>query len=208
MPLLKNISVEGGIIGLWEITEKTSDFSWVQELIAHDPYYLKLASEKRRAEFLAVRALLAELTGKFRTIGYKNNGSPFLPDEKINISISHSANLAAVLLHAKNAGIDVERLGRKVREIAHKFLSEREKDFAEATSDPEKWMTVMWCAKEAVYKMAGAEGVDFIGQIILKPFKLGDSGKINARFINPGLSFKTNLNYFFLNSNAVVFGHH
>lgn len=206
MPFLKKIIVEGGAIGLWEITETTSDFSWLADTFAHDPNYLRLASEKRRTEFFAVRALLTELAGSGKTIRYTKAGRPFIEGEETNISISHSGNLAAVILHERKPGIDVERLGRKVREISHKFLSETELGFSESTDDPEKWMTVMWCAKEAVFKMAGAEGVDFIRHIVLKPFETGSSGIIEAEFLHSDIRSEITLHYFFLSGNSVVWG--
>jgi phosphopantetheinyl transferase (holo-ACP synthase) len=43
------------------------------------------------------------------------------------------------------------------------------------------WYAVVWCAKEALYKMAGREGVDFKRDIIIRRAQMQDaSWKLSA----------------------------
>jgi 4'-phosphopantetheinyl transferase len=204
MPFLKKIEIEGGIIGFWEISEKPAELGWLVEQFADDPKYLKLSSEKRSAEFLVVRALLAELTGRPLTIHYKKTGEPFLPEGNLNISISHSKNLATVILHKKRPGIDVEVFGRRVEKIADKFLSEEEISFAQLSAVPEKCLTILWSVKEAVYKCMGNAGINFKRQIFIHPFVISEEGQIDATFVSENTKQEILLNYFFLKNNAVV----
>jgi 4'-phosphopantetheinyl transferase len=204
MPYLKKTEVDGGIIGFWEISEKPAELGWLAEQFADDPEYLKLSSEKRRTEFLVVRALLVELTGRPLTIHYKKTGEPFLPEKNLNISISHSKNLATVILHKKRSGIDVEVFGRRVEKIADKFLSEEEISFAEQSGAPEKYMTTLWSVKEAIYKCMGNAGIEFKKQIFVHQFIISEEGQINATLISENNKQEISLNYFFLKNNAVV----
>ena len=128
MPLIKKIELNDGIVGLWEISEPLEYFSKLIEKLASDTRFQKITFEKRKIEFLAVRALLMELTGEFKEVKYKTDGAPFLAGDNHHISISHSKNLVAIIIHKNKAGIDVEITGRPVAKIANKFISEEEID--------------------------------------------------------------------------------
>ncbi|MDE6755275.1 MAG: 4'-phosphopantetheinyl transferase superfamily protein [Muribaculaceae bacterium] len=109
----------------------------------------------------------------FREIGHFSNGAPFLFGQPARISITHTAHLLAVATLPKTPeanlsefsertamGIDAERLDREqVCRIRSRFLSE-----AEISLIPEndiKENIIAWTAKEALYKAALTEGLDF-----------------------------------------------
>jgi 4'-phosphopantetheinyl transferase len=204
MPFLKKIAIEDGIIGFWEISEKPDELEQQYPEFTTFAEYKKLTSEKRRTEFLVVRALLSKLTSVFSTIVYRKNGAPYLQNEDLNISISHSATLVAIILNKKRAGIDVEILGRKVERIADKFLSGKELEFARQSPEPEICMTLLWSAKEAVYKCIGKSGVEFKKQILVGPFNPSGEGKMKATYISRVKQQEMALDFFFMKNNAVV----
>jgi phosphopantetheinyl transferase len=204
MPFIKKIELDKGVIGLWEINETLEDFENLIPELSGDEKYHRITNNKRKLELLSVRALLSELTGKFTLIKYKKNGCPFLPDSDWHISISHSTNLAAIILHKNKAGIDVETEGRQINKIATKFISEKELSVINQSELKNKIILLQWCAKEAVYKLTGHPGTNFKTQILLNEFNPSEKGFLNAQFISPENSSYIQLNYQFLKNNAVV----
>lgn len=109
----------------------------------------------------------------YREIGHFKNGAPFLYGETARISITHCDGLFAVAtlpstpeveldsFSARAAlGIDAERADRKqVLRIRERFLSS-----AELSLVPEDDIclnVLAWTVKEAAYKAAMTEGLDF-----------------------------------------------
>ena len=88
--------------------------------------YTRLKIEKRKTEYLATRLLLKELTGTKQTIIYNKWGKPELYNNKLNLSISHSASVAAIIISESKVGIDVEDIERNVEKVETRFLSDKE----------------------------------------------------------------------------------
>jgi phosphopantetheinyl transferase len=105
-----------------------------------------------------------------------------LEDEQYHFSISHCGDYAAAIVSRdKRVGIDIEIPGEKALRVKDKFLNEEEKkNFL--GDDPIRTVTLLWCAKEAVFKWYGLGNVDFRNHILLK--KNEDStGTITGHFI-------------------------
>ena len=123
-----------------------------------------ITAASRRAERLSWRALLRELEPEAR-VEYLPSGKPQILNSKYqHISVSHCRDLVAVALSDKPCGVDVERVDRNFERVKSRYISEQEL----LLSAQEDWAAVVWCAKEALYKYAGKEGVDFKKDIILK----------------------------------------
>ena len=116
-----------------------------------------ITSPSRRIERLAWRALLRSLS-PLAQVEYLPNGKPKLKNSDKHISVSHCRDCVAVALGEKPCGVDVERLDRNFSRVAERYLSPSEA----ALAADEHWAAVVWCAKEALFKMAGREGVDFM----------------------------------------------
>ena len=203
MPLIKKIPLEGGVVGLWEITEKPGNFSRISEILNNDPVFKKIKHTKRKTEFLATRALIEELTGHFPNITYNADGSPFFPGQDKHISISHSADMVAVIIHKNRVGIDVEKSDRPIGKIAHKFLSEKELKFTKCSRSPERSQMICWCAKEAIFKWAPEQGIDFASQIQIAPFSEEKDKNIYANFIS-GKTYHLKLSFLEEKGNILV----
>ena len=116
----------------------------------------------------------------FREIGHFANGAPFLFGLTSRISITHTAHLLAVATLPKTPeanlsqfaprtamGIDAERLDREqVLRVRDKFLSDEEK--AIVSEDSLEANIIAWTSKEALYKAAMTEGLDFRNDITIK----------------------------------------
>ena len=138
MPLIEITSNQHGTIGMWELTEKADELLRICRLSTADQKRLEaLKVEKRKKEFLATRILLQSILPECPEIIYQHeSGKPLLPNTNLNISITHSAELAAVFLSNNKVGIDIEQLNRNIDKVVDRFANSSEKKFIEESSDP------------------------------------------------------------------------
>lgn len=120
--------------------------------------YFEFQGEARKQEFVATRILRHALFG-FKHIHYNEHGAPYIEDEGY-ISISHTKGVVAIAVSKSiTVGVDLELIGNRAKSILKKFLSERELNMLDTTSDVET--TIAWSAKEVLYKLAGRKQIDF-----------------------------------------------
>lgn len=179
MPLIETHT--GPLRGIWKIEETSGE---LLERLAHKDLYLPhlgtLRTEHRKQEWLAARVLLKELTGEERPIAYRADGAPYWPDTSLYLSISHTRGYAAVAVQeTPAAGIDIEYYSDRVLKIRHRFLSPAENAAIDPSYETEH-LLVHWCAKEALFKMIGRQGVDFIAHLHICPFAYRPSGQIEV----------------------------
>jgi phosphopantetheinyl transferase len=181
MPLLQTyVSPRWGI---WKIEEPWETlFSLLEQPDEYLPFLNRCKSESRKAEWLAVRLLLKELTGSATAIAYHPSGSPCLPGSPLHISISHTKGFAAVLLSPANpVGIDIEYRSERIRKLTSRFLNESERALSgdhPSTVD----LLICWSAKETVFKMTGLKAADWLKDIHIKAFERAqDSGCLTVQ---------------------------
>ena len=93
-------------------------------------------------------------------LSHHDNGKPYLENNPVNISITHTEKYVAVILHEEeNVGIDIESLDRDFSAVEKKALSEDEIDDLEDEKRNEQ-LAIYWCAKEAVFKLLSRYNVD------------------------------------------------
>lgn len=147
-------------LAVWKIEEPESFFAEtvpLQNLISH-PH--------KRLQHLAGRYLLRYLFPAFpyEEILIADTRKPYLPDEAYHFSISHCKDFAAAIVSTRErVGIDIENQHGKIEKIANKFLSEQEKQIIQRPSMAikEKPETLIWAAKEAMFKWYGLGKIDF-----------------------------------------------
>ncbi len=111
-------------------------------------------SIKRRCEWATTHKLLEFVLGETVTYSYDKNGKPVLNNRNEKISISHSRNFCAVIISKiKHAGIDIEEPNDRIYRIADRFLTEDEKVWVDGSPDKIEVLYLIWCAKEALYKV-------------------------------------------------------
>jgi phosphopantetheinyl transferase len=182
MPLFyqQNINEETRL-AIWKIEEPESFFD------RKVPIKKDVSHPHKRLQHLAGRYLLPFLFNDFplEEIIIADTRKPFLKDEKYHFSISHSADFAAAIV-SKNqrVGVDVEVIVPKIDKIRHKFISDDEYVVARKAWDLHdqrdgyseailSLQTIIWSAKEAIYKWYGDGLVDFKDHIILQDFAPG-----------------------------------
>ena len=124
-----------------------------------------ITASSRRAARLAWRALLRSmLLPTTVEVSYLSNGKPEIRNSQYrHISVSHSRDYVAVALSQEPCGVDVERIDRNFERVKSRYMTAAEA----LLSDDARWSAVVWCAKEALYKYAGREGVDFLRDIVI-----------------------------------------
>jgi phosphopantetheinyl transferase len=169
--------------------------------------YEKLTSEKRKRERAGILHLIHDILGIKGSLVHAPNGCPIIVDNDspINISISHSNNLVGILLHhQKKVGLDIDDITRNFSRVASRFLSTKEKQYIPVDN---LYQCVAWCAKEAVFKLAGESGIDFSQQIQLQPFQItGGKGSIDAIFISKRKKNLYPLNFEIIKNSCICTG--
>lgn len=126
---------------------------------------------KRLKERLSVEMLAKQLLGQRTEIRHKHGGKPFVNLEDVEISVSHSYNIYGVSISRLRHGMDIERWGAKAWRVREKFLSEEEETMLTAFRPlltSEQAATLLWSAKEAVYKAFDQPEPDFKNGITLR----------------------------------------
>lgn len=167
------------LFGIWKIEESTEE---LLTMLENKSDYLKAIdkyrNDGRKKEWLACRILLKHLLGKENVIEYHPNGAPYLVDEQLSISFSHTKGYAAVLVQNNpNAGIDIEYHSSRIRKIRQRFLSEQEESFIEFQHEIEM-LLICWCSKETLYKMVGKAETDLRDDFTIQPFSYKENGSI------------------------------
>lgn len=177
MLLRKEYIDGGGLFGIEKITgnHQTLLHSLPQtQQKAAKEHLSKMRSKRRVIEWLASRVLLFELLGEEKIIDNRPDGRPFLIDGSHKISISHTKDYAAVLLHKQYAvGIDMETISERVGKLADKFISENEYiDHSQQVIH----QLLHWSAKETTFKMMEENEIDFKEHLHVHPFLPGKKG--------------------------------
>ena len=172
-------------IGVWQITETEEELTELSSTPSDEMEEISfIRSESLRKQRLAVRALLNTMFDEKVYLSHHDNGKPYLENNPVNISITHTEKYVAVILHEEeNVGIDIESLDRDFSAVEKKALSEDEIDDLEDEKRNEQ-LAIYWCAKEAVYKLLSRYNVDFAEQIEIERFRPRGEGELEATFIN------------------------
>lgn len=170
-------------LGIWKIAEPEDFFSGIV------PLQREITHPHKKLQHLAGRYLLTQLFHDFpyEEILIADTRKPYLPYEQYHFSISHCGDYAAAIVsNSSRVGIDIEIPTQKIEKIKHKFLNKDELDILApqglSISNLEK-LTIMWSAKEAVFKWWGWGSVDFREHILLQPFALSAAGNMAASFL-------------------------
>ncbi len=161
------------IVKIWKITESYQElFGDVRLQPKHLQRVLGMKSELHQRGFLSIRQLLKTIGYTDFDLFYDDKGKPHLADGKY-ISITHSFTFSGIIVSDTPIGIDIEKQREKIKSIAQKFIA-YEASYLNQNSDYIKNLTVIWGAKEALYKLYATPGLSFKAHILVIPFMLQD----------------------------------
>lgn len=116
-------------------------------------------------------------------IKYTPQGAPVLArgivigdSHYTHISVSHCRDKVAVMLSLRPCGIDIEQLARDFGRVSTRYITPDERALCQC----EEFEAIAWCAKEALYKLAQIEGLDFRRDIVIEAIDLA-AGTIVGR---------------------------
>lgn len=194
MPLHQRVNIdEQTRILIWHIEEPLEQLKKDLKLAKADEIRLqkrKILSHQK--EFLASRRLLLEAGIPPHSLSHDPNGIPRLESGQ-QLSITHTKNLAGIALGTKPLGIDIEVFRPKIHRIATRFLH-TEESFALKDDHVIEKLTLIWTAKEALYKALNQKGIIFSEQLLVTPFQWGDK-KGSAKVFFQGKSMDFSLNF-------------
>lgn len=192
MPIIKEILNEGNRIVVWQFHDGEFDPPALQ----HESIINVVTHPKRILERQAVLAILKYM-GFADSYSYTPESRPFIPGSNQHISISHSGSMAVVAVNETTpVGVDVEQLNRPFDRVVKKYLSEEEQVVANAHDKQE--LALIWCVKEATYKLPWAKPCSLTEDIVVE-LDLGYAArgwcKVKVRNCGPIAELKANFIY-------------
>jgi len=174
MPLFKTIKPNNyTTVYVWKIEESFNELSKDNPLTERSQNRLNsMKSELHQRGFLSVRRLLKAAGYTDFDLYYNGNGKPHLTDGR-HISITHSFTFSAVIISDLEVGIDIEKNREKIKIIQNKFVN-FERGFIHKDDDYIEQLTVIWGAKESLYKIYPYGGLTFKNDIDINSFQIAD----------------------------------
>jgi phosphopantetheinyl transferase len=176
MALYKTLTVNKATkVLIWKIEESISKLQ--EGIVLSENSTTRLNSMKSQLHqrgFLSIRHLLKEVGYTDADLFYDEFGKPHLKNGKY-ISITHSFTFSAIIVSDKfHVGIDIEKQREKILKIAHKFTPfEEYKTIANVDALISK-LTIVWGAKESLYKIYGKKKLLFLHHIYIEDFRFAD----------------------------------
>lgn len=189
MPLYKTITVSDKTkVLIWKIEESFEELSKVVTLTRYSQNRVdNMKSDVHRRGFMSVRHLLAAAGYTDEDLFYDELGKPHLKDGKF-ISITHSFHFSGIIVSQDtHIGIDIEKQRDKIVKIAHKFTPIQEYRTIANHEALVRKLTIVWGAKESLFKIYEEEGLSFLQHIDIQDFSFEDTKTTGA------ITFKNNM---------------
>jgi 4'-phosphopantetheinyl transferase len=208
MALYKTLTVSTSTkVLIWKIEESIDELKNGISLTEKSTMRLgSMKSELHQKGFLSIRHLLKEVGLTDADLHYDEFGKPHL-DAGRYISISHSFSFTAIIFSYENSvGIDIEKQREKILKIAHKFTPiEEYKTIANVDALISK-LTIVWGAKESLYKIYGKKKLLFLHHIYIDDFNF-DNHKTTGEIRFNGKVSSYNIEFLEFEGFTCVFGY-
>jgi 4'-phosphopantetheinyl transferase len=193
------------VLGIWEVKEDYNYLFSKLSLLPDELQTLKsFQNPMRSLEWMSVRVLLNEISGKSLSVYYNGNRKPFIRGNSYNISISHSKDFTSVLISKnRKVGIDLEYMSHRISNIESKFINENE-IITRDKSRKKYHLYIHWCAKEALYKICDKQDINFRKNLTIEPFVPEEKGYITGWVNNKYMNEKFQLYYFTIKNYIIV----
>jgi len=177
MPLFETIQFnETTKILIWHITESFEEL--LSKVVLKEKTQQRLngmKSQMHQRAFLSVRMLIQEMGFTDHEMHYDEFGKPYFNCHN-HISITHSHDFAAIIISDETVGIDMELQREKILRIADKFVDTETRYLnTQNKEDYIKELTVIWGAKEAIFKIRNEKGISFKDHIRVNAFSLDEN---------------------------------
>ncbi len=206
MPIISIQNISSDIIlGIWKITETKADFMNMLGNHLIDPSKPTNPAENVGLHWYASRVLLQNLFDAHKIEIHKNEANKptlFINDEKYFISISHSYEYVGIMFsRTHEIGLDIEKIDERINRVSRKFLNENEQLFAESKLSK----TLIWSAKESVYKWYGKKELDFKEHMQAYPFIAEDKGIFNFKLSKNEFEKEIDIHYYLIDNYVITY---
>lgn len=194
-------------IAVWKITEN-EEFLF-SKLNPHDQAFFEEAqiiNPFNRLQRIAARVLVKELceSNQIAYDGIKrlSSGCPVLALNNGFVSISHSGKFAAIHISWQlETGIDVQLCNHKIHKVAPRIFNQTE---IELSRNDLLRLTLLWSAKECIYKMVNIPGITFMKELFIRD--IDESNRLmNVQLLHPERTEEFVLKYNWLGNYALVY---
>lgn len=171
MPITQHVSIHPELhYCLWKIEETEEHLLSLLNLNATElADFERTKVAEKRLEWLAARNALKHLVQPYGQF-YLNKdeyGKPHLDHSDWHVSMSHAKGYGAASIQKVNpVGIDIELARPQISRIAKKFLHKEEYKWTDQSVNS---LTMIWGAKEALYKLHGRTQLIFAEQLLIHP---------------------------------------
>ncbi len=185
MPIVYQHNINEDVkLAVWHITEPESFF------LGRVPLKLEVSHPHKRLQHLAGRYLLPVLYPDFplEAIRVADTRKPFLESEQYHFSISHCGNYAAAIVSpTQRVGIDIEEITSRIERVQHKFVTPAEWELVRGAGTQglaeAELLTLLWSAKEAIFKWYGSGQLDFrVNMRLTGPLAINMVGEMTLPF--------------------------
>ncbi|PIB38062.1 4'-phosphopantetheinyl transferase family protein [Maribacter sp. 4G9] len=207
MPLYKTITVNlNTSIAIWKVEETETFLEQGIRLTSQcQTRYNGMKSELHRRAFLSIRHLMALYGYEDKDLYYSEFGKPHLKDGNF-ISITHSHHFTAIIVSkTEEVGIDIEKNREKILRISHKFTPFEEYRTLANTEAIIRKLTIVWGAKESLYKIYGQQGISFLHHIHVADFSFSDT-QTTAEIIFEGQVSQYHVHFMEFEGFTLVYG--
>ncbi len=209
MPLMLSDKCFGqGSFALWQMAEPQSFFEEALQKAGVSANPQMWRKGQRLQHWLVSRYLLSTLSGIKSTMELESDthGKPFLTGSSLNISLSHSGDLIAVMTGTGLVGIDVQYFRANITALEAKFAAESESTVIDR-SDPIRHLHLLWSAKETLYKIYSRKQLSFKKHLRVElPPRISPTGELSGLIFCPEGIIYCDLNYCFLENAVLVYG--
>jgi phosphopantetheinyl transferase len=153
---------ENTFLLVWKITENVETLSAYLGNVTDK----ETLTPRHNLHWLASRAALVSHFGAEAIIVIAkdnyNKPSMLVNGEPYHLSITHSGTYAAVIFSKfRSVALDLEKLDDRVGRVAHKFINGAEAELLQQSKNLIHDQTLIWSAKETLYKFYGEKELDF-----------------------------------------------
>ena len=176
MSLYKTLTISSSTqVFIWKIEESIDELKQGITLSENGKTRLdSMKSELHQKGFLSIRHLLKNIGLEDADLIYDDFGKPHLKNGKF-ISITHSYTFTGIIISDDvPVGIDIEKQREKILKIAHKFTPIQEYNTIANVDAKISKLTIVWGAKESLYKIYGKKKLLFLHHIYINDFKFED----------------------------------
>ncbi|RBW59141.1 4-phosphopantetheinyl transferase [Tenacibaculum sp. E3R01] len=209
MPLYKIVTISNSTKALiWKIEESFNDLLKEIQLTEKSADRLNgMKSELHQRGFLSIRHLLKEVGYTDNDLIYDEFGKPHLKDGK-HISITHSFTFSGIIISdEKPVGIDIEKRRDKIVKIAHKFTPiEEYKSIANHDALVSK-LTIVWGAKESLYKIYGKKKLLFLENIYIEDFPFNSNKQTTGKILYEGITSHYDIHFLEIDDFTCVYAY-